>query len=234
MSVADRLAEIKDSLTPNERLFVEPFILLISGATLETTSLYEIFHWWALTGYSHEGFVNHVVKYKFRDGQSAFAVRFFNEALSTGNLSYAFDTPVSAITETKEGAQVTTRAGQTFRAAKLISCLPLNVLDTVEFSPPLSGGRRKAAQIKHINQTVKVHAETSNRELRSLASISYPHNKLMYALGDGETPKGNTHIVSFSGQHHHFHPEDDINVTLQAFQGFTPMPVERLVSHCGI
>ncbi|OAA41821.1 Amine oxidase [Metarhizium rileyi] len=232
VSVADRLADIRNELTPNERLCTEAFILLCSGATLETTSFYEFLHWWALCGYSYEGCINHLVKYKFKGGQSSFAVRFFGEALSSGNLSYAFNQPVASVKDSSTtGVVVTTRNGTTFRARKMISAVPLNVLGDVKFDPPLSKGRETAARKGHVNQTVKVHAEISDRDLRSFTGISYPHNALIYGFGDGETPKGNTHVVAFGGSHNHFHPEDSIEHTIKAFEGFVPMNVERIIFH---
>src|SRR5699024_5762480 len=102
-------------------------------------------------------------------------------------------------------------------------------LNDVQFEPPLSPGRKAAANVGHVNQTVKVHVETSDRDLRSFTGISYPHNGLIYGFGDGETPAGNTHIVAFGGQHNHFHPEDNISRTIAAFNGFTPMKVDRIV-----
>ncbi|KAJ6443746.1 flavin-containing amine oxidoreductase [Purpureocillium lavendulum] len=231
MSVADRISQIKDSLTPNERLCAESFVLLCSGATLETTSFYEFLHWWALSGYSYEGCVNHLVKYKFKKGQSSFAIRFFQEAMATGNLSYSFSQPISSIKDGGASVTITTRGGQSFEAKRVISAIPLNTLNDVQFEPPLSPGRGAAAKTGHVNQTIKVHAETSDRDLRSFTGVSYPHNGLIYALGDGETPARNTHIVAFGGQHNHFHPEDDISATVAAFNGFTPMKVERLVFH---
>lgn len=227
-SVADRLLEIEDNLTPNERLCLEGFVLLCSGATLETTSFYEMLHWWALSGYTYEGCVNHLVRFKFRGGQSSFAIRFFQEALGTGNLKYMFNQPVSTV---KNGAkvEVTTRGGKKFTGKRIIAAVPLNVLNDITFEPPLNKGKSEAARKGHVNQTIKAHAEIRERDLRSFTGISYPQNGLIYGFGDGETPAGNTHVVAFGGQHKHFHPEDDINRTIEEFQGFAPMQVERLV-----
>ncbi|KAH6894697.1 hypothetical protein B0T10DRAFT_509169 [Thelonectria olida] len=231
MSVADRLAEIQNDLTPNERLCVEAFVLLCSGGTLETTSFYEFLHWWALSGYTYQGCIEYLVKYKFRGGQSSFAIRFFQEALATGNLKYSFSSPVASIKSGPTGVEVTARQGQKYRALKMISAIPLNVLNDVTFDPPLAPGKKAAADIGHVNQCVKVHAEVLDKDLRSMTSISYPHNKLSYGFGDGTTPAGNTHIVAFGGQHNHFHPEEDIQQTISAFQGFAPMQIQRLVFH---
>ncbi|KAM3541827.1 hypothetical protein ARSEF1564_005258 [Beauveria bassiana] len=231
MSVTDRLVEIQHNLTPNERLCVEGFVLLCSGATLATTSFFEMLHWWALSGHTYEGCINHLVRFKFRGGQSSFAVRFFEEALATGNLSYALSQPVVSVEDSAHKITVTTRSGQAFTAKYMISAMPLNVLSNVAFNPPLKEGKATAAKIGHVNQTIKVHAEILDQDLRSFTGISYPHNGLIYGFGDGETPAGNTHVVAFGGQHKHFHPEDDINRTISEFQGFTPMHVERVVFH---
>ncbi|EGY14759.1 hypothetical protein VD0002_g3089 [Verticillium dahliae] len=231
LSVADRLAQIKDSLTPNERLAVETFVLLCSGGTLETTSFFEMMHWWALSAYSYEGCIEYLVKYKFHGGQSSFAIRFFQEALATGNLSYAFNSPVAAVKNTPAGVHVTTREGKGYRAQRMVSAMPLNILNSIAFDPPLSVGKKSAADTGHVNQCVKVHAEVRDRDLRSYTGISYPHNGLFYALGDGETPSGNTHIVAFGGQHQHFKPDENIEKTKEALQGLVPMDIERIVFH---
>ncbi|KAJ4319316.1 hypothetical protein N0V84_006400 [Fusarium piperis] len=231
ISVADRINEIKDSLTPNERIGAEAFVLLCSGGTLETTSLLEFLHWWALCEYSYDGCIRYLVKYKFRGGQSSFAIRFFREALASGNLTYSFNSPVASVKSTKDGVTVTTRGGQSYRAKKLISAMPLNVLNAVTFDPPLVRGKKTAADIGHVNQCIKVHAEVRDKDLRSYTGISYPHNNLYYALGDGTTPAGNTHIVAFGGSHQHFHPEDNIDETKKALQGLVPMDIERIVFH---
>ncbi|KAH7017965.1 monoamine oxidase N [Microdochium trichocladiopsis] len=239
MTLADRINELRDELTPNERLCVEAFVLLCSGATLETASLYEFLHWWALCDYTYDGLINYLVRYKFHGGQSSFAIRFFREALATGNLRYAFEQPVAAIKQlegVRGGAvEVQTRAGRSFRGRRAICAVPLNVLDNVAFSPPLSPGKRAAASRGHVNQCVKVHAEVSGTHLRSVTAISYPHHALIYSLGDGTTPAGNAHIVAFGAQHNHFEPDEDVARAVDAFRGLAPaetdMCVRRLVFH---
>ncbi|KAH8817331.1 hypothetical protein F5884DRAFT_666234 [Xylogone sp. PMI_703] len=230
MTVAQRIAEIKDSLTPNERTAVESFVLLCGGGTLETTSFFEFLHWWALCGYTYEGCIEYLAKYKFRFGQSSFAIKFFQEALETGNLEYSFNTPIARV-QNGQRVEVTARDGRTFKASRMISAIPLNVLNDVVFDPPISAGKKAAASIGHINQCTKVHAEIRNRDLRSWTGISYPHNHLIYGFADGTTPSGNTHVVCFGAKHNHFHPEDDIKVTQKAFQTFVPMDIEKIIFH---
>ncbi|RAK79949.1 flavin monoamine oxidase family protein [Aspergillus fijiensis CBS 313.89] len=231
MTAADRISDIEDSLTLNERLGIEAWILVCSGGTLETVSFLELLHWWALSGYSYEGCVNHLARYKFKHGQSAFARKFFEEAVATNNLSYAFNSAVSSVDDTGSLVTVKTRDGQRYKAKRIISTVPLNVLSSVTFNPPLSGGRKTAACVGHNNHIVKVHAEVGDRNLRSYTGISYPQNELFVAFGDGKTPAGNTHIVSFGGQHRHFHPEEDIQVTIKALGSLIPMDIKKIVFH---
>jgi monoamine oxidase len=226
-------------LSPQERAVLEASILLASGATLSTTSFHEFMHWWAMCGYTYRGYLDLLITWKFRSGQSTFALRFFSEALSTHRLSYAFNTPVTHIRDTGPSVTLTTQNGLEFRARRAISTIPLNVLSTVTFDPPLSAGKAAAIGIGHVNQTVKVHAEISNQALRSWTGITYPHNELHYAIGDGTTPAGNTHIVCFGGQNKHMDPEADISVTKRAVSNlFNPahyqgqaLEIERLVWH---
>lgn len=82
----------------------------------------------------------------------------------------------------------------------------------------------------HVDQCVKFHIEVKDKNLRYRSGISYTNNKLMYAIADGTTPAEDTHIVAFRGQHNHFQPDEDINVTMGAMQSLTPMGNERLVS----
>ncbi|SMR61915.1 unnamed protein product [Zymoseptoria tritici ST99CH_1E4] len=236
LSAQDRIHEIAGSLSPDERAALESFVLLCSGATLSTMSFLEFMHWWAICGYTYAGCMDMLITWKFKGGQSTFATKFFQEALATNRLAYAFNTPVQRIQDTGDKVQVTTRDGRRYHAARLISAIPLNVLGDVTFDPPLSAGKRAAIAKGHVNQCTKVHAEISNPDLRSWTGVTYPHNELMYAIGDGTTPAGNTHIVCFGGSNKHFDPETDIEATKRAVKNMfvqqkAEPEVERLVFH---
>ena len=223
ISAQDRINEMGSTLSPQERAVLEASILLASGGTLATTSFHEFMHWWAMCGYSYQGWLDLFITWKFRKGQSTFARRFFDEAVASKRLSYAFDTPVQHVKDTGSGVEITSKDGQRFRALRVICAVPLNVLGSVSFDPPLSAGKQAAISIGHVNQTVKVHAELSNKNLRSWTGITYPHNELHYAIGDGTTPTGNTHVVCFGGQNKHMDPEADISRTKRAVSSlFSP------------
>ncbi|KAJ4394993.1 hypothetical protein N0V91_011140 [Didymella pomorum] len=236
LSAQDRINEIESELSPQERAALESFVLLCSGATLTTMSFHEFMHWWAMCGYTYAGCIDMLISWKFKNGQSSFAIRFFQEALATKRLAYAFNSPVDYVKDTGSTVEVTTRDGHRYSAARLISAMPLNVLGEVTFDPPLSAGKKTAIATGHVNQCVKVHAEISNKDLRSWTGVTYPHNELMYAIGDGTTPAGNTHVVCFGGSNKHIDPEVNIDATKRAVtnmfaQQKTRPVIERLVFH---
>ena len=226
------MKQISLSLTPNERAALESFVLLCSCGTLETTSFFEFLHWWALCGYTYQGCMDALISYKFKGGQSSFAIKFFKESLSTGNLSYVFNSPVQSINDKGDKVILATRDDRQYTGSRLVSTVPLNVLNTISFDPPLDVQRASAANIGHVNQCVKVHAEISNKDMRSWTGIAYPFNKLTYSIGDGTTPSGNTHVVCFGGFHNHIQPEEDINETKKAVESMAPgnMDIKRLVN----
>jgi monoamine oxidase len=233
MSFADRLAQIADDLTPNERSTFEGFLAITSGGTMENSSFFELIRWWALNNYDMAQFMELCLTFKFRHGQSSFARKFFDEALSTKRLSYNFNSPIHSVTDTGNHVRVVAKDGRKFQAKRVICTVPLNVLHRLTFNPPLLQAKQEASVMGHANHVVKVHVEVDNKELRSFSGITYPHNKLTYAFGDGTTPSGNTHIVSFGSSLPgiHLQPEENIEETIAAFKEFTPMNVKRVVAH---
>lgn len=235
MSFADRFAEINHDLTPLERVAFEGFLSITSGGTMENSSFFELLRWWSLNNYDMQQFMELCLTFKFRHGQSTFARKFFDESVASGNLKYAFSSPVASVEQGQKGGKVkvTSRSGAVFEAKKVVVTIPLNLLNSVRFDPPIHPGKREASSLGHVNNVVKVHVEAANPELRSFTGLTYPNNKLTYMMGDGTTPAGNTHLVSFGSSigQNHLQPEEDIKVTINALKEFVPMDVRRVVFH---
>lgn len=230
LSVADRLAQISHTLSSDEKHAILAFALLCSGGKAENSAFLDMLRWWAAANYDYKTLLDTIIVFKLKCGQSGFAKRFFQEALKTKNLSYMFNTAVRGVDTSGSTVKIRTQDGQTFQAKRVVCTVPLNVLDQVEFNPQLDKAKREAAALKHVNQCVKVHAEIKDPEMRSWSGVAYPNNKLVIGLADGTTPAGKTHCVFFGCDANHIHAEEDINETLKAVKGFTPMDVDRLVS----
>lgn len=231
MSIADRMEQIKDDLSEDERHVIEALVLVCSGGTRDNSAFLDFLRWWAAGNYDMETLMDTIIVFKLKSGQSAFATRFFEEASSTGNLSYSFNTTVSSIDSSQEHVQVQASDGRQFRTKRVICTVPLNVLNKVRFNPPLDPAKTEAATLKHVNQCVKIHAEVKDPEMRSWGGVTYPNNKLLLGAADGTTPAGNTHIVFFGCHQNHMHADENIDEAVKAVKEFAPMEVERVVSH---
>ncbi|KAK6379392.1 hypothetical protein LTS17_006310 [Exophiala oligosperma] len=231
LSVADRIAQIQHDLTEDERNAIETFVLLCSCGTRDDSSFLDFLRWWAAGDYNYASVLETTIGFKLKCGQSGFAIRFFEEALESGNLSYSLDTAVSSIDSSRSIVQVRCRDGRAFLAKRVICTVPLNVLNKVQFNPPLSKAKVEAAALKHVNQCVKLHAEIKDPEMRSWGGMVYPHNKLVLGVADGLTPANNTHCVFFGIGANHINVDENIDETLKSIKEFTTVEVERLVFH---
>jgi hypothetical protein len=230
LSVADRLGQLQDTLSNDERNAIRGFVLLCSGGTAENSAFLDFLRWWAAGNYNYKTLLDTIIIFKLKCGQSGFARRFFREAMNTNNLSYSFDTPVTRIESVDPSlVQIHVEGDKTYLAKRVICTAPLNVLDQITFEPPLPKRKAEAAALKHINQCVKVHAEIQDPEMRSWSGVA-PDGKLVIGVADGTTPAGKTHCVFFGCDNNHFHAEDSIEETLKAVKSFVPMDVDRVVS----
>ncbi|KAL1859238.1 hypothetical protein Plec18170_002354 [Paecilomyces lecythidis] len=232
MSCKDRLEQIKHLLTPEEAGILEAMLLHISGGTMENSGLWDMIRSQALMMYDPSNFGPIWTTFKLREGQSELARRMFQNSVDHG-LQYAFQTPIKAVKDrsspNRNLVEVITESGTTHRARRVISTIPLNVLHTIDFEPPLSAKRQEAIRIGHINFMTKIHADVKGSELASWNGMRYP-NLLMFGYGDGVTPKGNAHIVAFGkDERDTFVPERDPEKVINALEKLHPMEVNKMV-----
>ncbi|KAE8147902.1 FAD/NAD(P)-binding domain-containing protein [Aspergillus avenaceus] len=230
ISCRDRFEEIKHLLTPEEAGILVALLLHISGGTMENSSLWDMIRSHALMSYDSSNFGPIWTTFKLRQGQSALAGAMFQNAVDNG-LQYAFQTPVKSVSEQSGLVKVVTHAGKEYRARRVVSTIPLNVLHTITFNPPLSPLRQQAIGIGHVNYMTKIHADVKGSGLTSWNGMRYP-NLLMFGYGDGVTPTGNSHIVGFGkDERNTFVPERDPEKAIDAFKKLHPMEVEKMVFH---
>lgn len=236
MSFADRFAQIEDGMTPLELQLLKTFLSVTSGGTMENSGFFEFLRWWSLNNYDLQELAELCLTFKLRDGQSALARRIFDDAVATGNLTYRFDAPVASVTDAGSHVEVKTRGGETFRAKRVITTVPLNVLNNIVWSPPLLPGKSEASAKGHVNHCTKVHAEVANPALRSFTGYQW-EGPLSWTFGDGTTPAGNTHLVAFGPSYPGIQlkpASDSAQGALAAYKAFAPSEfsdIRRLVFH---
>ncbi len=110
--------------------------------------------WCALAGGSWQLMFEACATYKIVGG-----TRGLIEAIAAdAGVEIRTNTRVASVTQDDSGATVTLGNGSTLTAAAVVVTLPLNVLDSVSFDPPLSEGKRRAAHHGQASQGVKVWA----------------------------------------------------------------------------
>ncbi|KAJ5594004.1 uncharacterized protein N7459_000212 [Penicillium hispanicum] len=233
LSCWDRFQQVKNEFTAEESAMLLGQLLMLSGGNLEESSLWDMIRSQALGAHDSANFEDIWLLYKLKAGQSHLARRMFEEAVETG-LDYFFNTPVVGVKDSLnpgDAIEVQVEDGRIFRARRVISTVPLNVLKDIQFSPPLAAKRHEAIEQGHICFMTKIHAEVKGSGLVSWRGTAYPNN-LLFGFGDGLTAKGNTHITAFGGKAPpHFVPERNLEKIHEALQALHPMEIQRLVFH---
>lgn len=229
VSCRERFEEIKHLLTAEEAGLLVALLLHISGGSMENSSLWDMIRSHALMSYSSDNFGPIWTTFKLREGQSELAKRMFDDAVAFG-LDYSFQSPIHAIYDNASLVEVKTTAGSIHQARRVVCTIPLNVLRTIQFFPPLSPKRQEALEVGHVNFMTKIHAEVEGPGLASWNGMRYP-NLLMFGYGDGVTENGNAHIVGFGKDERvTYVPERDPEKTIDAFKKLHPMEVRKMVS----
>ncbi|TQV95285.1 monoamine oxidase N [Cordyceps javanica] len=197
LSCKDRLDEIQDQLSPEDRSILESQLLQMGGSSLEKIGLLGVLLWWSLGSHTPTGLNDIALHTRLRSGQSELHRRIFEHAESTGNLSYSFQTPVQRIEDADNIVAVTSRDGQVWKAKSVICTIPLNVLSSIEFAPPLPADKLEAIQHKSVNRCNKVHVDLNGPDYLSWTSLGTPGKGLVSAFGDHLTNASNSHLVCF-------------------------------------
>ncbi|MGY1706610.1 flavin monoamine oxidase family protein [Geodermatophilus sp. SYSU D00697] len=192
----DRLAEV-DGLTVRQKLehsglTEEEFDAAegmwatnFSGRT-EDGAYTQALRWCALAGGSWQLMFEACATYKVVGG-----TRSLVEAIAAdAGVEICLDARVVSVTQDDAAATVGLADGSSLTAAAVVVTLPLNVLDSVTFDPPLSEGKRRAAHQGQASQGVKVWARLrgEHEPFVALAPGSAPLTLCQVEhVGDGET-----------------------------------------------
>lgn len=197
----DRLAEV-DRLTIRQKLeesgltgaeldAVEGMWATNFSGRTEDGGYAQALRWCALAGGSWQLMFEACATYKVVGGTR----RLIEAMAADAAVEIRTGTPVTAVTQDDGGATVTLDDGSTLTAAAVVVTLPLNVLDSVTFDPPLSEGKRRAAHQGQASQGVKVWARLRGEyePFVALAPGSAPLTLCQVEYVDG----GETLVVAF-------------------------------------
>ena len=153
LTVADRLNAL--DLTPLQRTSIGGFLEILCMNQPQNGSYVEMMRCWSLTGWNYELFNDTAARYKFTHGTGALV----EAMVADGGFDVALNTPVRSVQQSSEGVCVTTESGEQVMAKRAVVTIPLNVLHSVEFEPPLSDVKLEASRLKHVGGGYKVFFE---------------------------------------------------------------------------
>ncbi|UMR29424.1 FAD-dependent oxidoreductase [Massilia sp. MB5] len=157
LSVGDRLQSLQ--LSKTQRVALEGYFSTMGLCDIGKMSYNDVAHCWSLAGWSF-GATNDVMgRYVFKTGTASL----INAMLEDGKPEVRLSTPVRRIEDKGDRVIVTTQKGERIVARTAIVALPMNVLPSVEFSPPADPMVIEAGRLKHAGAGAKVYIKTRGK-----------------------------------------------------------------------
>ncbi len=177
LSIAQRLEEL--ALPAEDRAVLTAELESLAHAPVDQAGAVSVLRWHALSGYS-------LALTQFTGGRVTLE-------RGTGALLEAiagdapFDTrleaPVAAVRRKRAEVEVEMRSGEIARSRAVVVAVPLNVLGSIEFSPPLSERKREAVALGQASRGLKIFIRARGEPLlQNSIRAGHPFGYL-----DGET-----------------------------------------------
>lgn len=175
------------------------------GATPEDRAY--VLAWWTISGNGDPGLIaasEFLSSCAYGDGRPESIIAALDDTLVPGAGILAERMIAASGATLHLGAEVTSvadgtvtcAAGRTFTARAVISCLPLNALAAVSFTPELSAPKRRAIEIGHGGQSIKLWLKV--RGVRPGILASGGPGGLRWLFAEREAEAGATLIVGFA------------------------------------
>ena len=180
-------------LTPLQYAFNKGFIELIAHNSASAISYIEVIRFYTLGGASFLTFMDALARFKLKEGTMSLV----NSMIDDGKPEVRLNTPVASVRDLGEKAMVTTVTKEELSCGAVISCLPMNTLVDVDFTPPLPAGVVAAGKERHVGHGIKVYIKVEGG-IGNVSSIA-PGAPLNFIMTYKQT-KDYTILVAF-GSH---------------------------------
>lgn len=150
---------------------------LCCGGAASDGGFVTMLRWYALSGYTPSGIFDTCTRFKINGGTK----RLLEEINADSNAEIRLNAPVSAVTTTDDGTTIVLRDGERIHCSAVIVTVPLNVLADIEFTPPLSEGKRNAANRKQASKGLKLWVRVKGDLPRPLFAMAPDDEVFHYA-----------------------------------------------------
>lgn len=188
ITVAEKIAEL--DLPDDQRELVDAFWTLNFSGPTDEGSWLQALRWHALCGGQWMLWFEACATYRLKNGTAGL----IDAIIADSSADVRLNTVVSSITQDAGGVLVTSADGEEITAAAAVLTAPLNALNTIKITPPLSDIKRAAGQEGQASRGVKVWIRAKGR-LAPFAAIA-PADRPLQLLQKEYEVDGDTIIVS--------------------------------------
>lgn len=223
LSVADRIAELNLSKKEFDLLY-SMWALNFNGSP-KLGGLTQAFRWLALSNKDWKLAFEICASYKLAKGTEHLVECIANDA----DTDFLLSKPVSRVEKSQEGYRVTTKEGEEFFGKTVVTTLPLNILNSIEFIPGLSSQKQTASVEGQTSTGLKVWAKVRNidKPFIAMAPADYPINFVQYEYdGDGEAI-----LVGFGSDSTKLDPKNKVEVEKALRQWIPDIEVIESTGH---
>ncbi|HEY6396661.1 MAG TPA: NAD(P)/FAD-dependent oxidoreductase, partial [Solirubrobacteraceae bacterium] len=177
LSIAQRLEEL--ALAAEERAVLAAELESLAHAPIDQAGAVSVLRWHALSGYS-------LALTQFTGGRVTLerGTGALLEAIAgDAPFDIRLEAPVAAVSRHGAEIEVEMRSGEVARSRAVVVAVPLNVLGSIEFSPPLSERKQEAAGLGQASRGLKIFIRARGEPLlQNSIRAGHPFGYL-----DGET-----------------------------------------------
>lgn len=200
LTIAERLGEL--SLSDEERDVLTAELESLAHAPLDQAGAVSVLRWHALSGYSLE-------LTQFTGGRVTVVggTRAVLDAIAaTAPFERRLNTTVAAVTQRGDRVEVETRGGDGFAARAVIVAVPLNALGEIEFTPPLSEGKRSAIALGQASRGIKIFIRARGEPVAH--NTVRAHHPFGYLGTDWVNGDGSQLLIGFGADAERCNPGD--------------------------
>ena len=188
ITVAEKIAEL--DISQDQRELVHAFWTLNFSGPTDEGAWSQALRWHALCGGQWMLWFEACATYRFKNGTA----NLIDAIIADSSAEVRLNSEVAAIDQSGDVVEITLADGSTVTSSAVVVTLPLNALNTIDVFPPLSAGKRAAADEGQTSRGVKVWIRARG-QLAPFAAIA-PADRPLQLLQKEYEVDGDTIIVS--------------------------------------
>lgn len=157
LSLQDRLGQVQ--MTDEARAMLGSFLSINCHNDPAQGGFVDMLKWWSLGDYEMGRLFDKLGKFKIAEGTNALA----HAMLGDANVDLLLSTPVASVKQDGAHPVVTSAEGKTYKARAVVCAVPMNVLDSIAFSPDISGAKRTASRAHHTGKGGKFYVHIKQK-----------------------------------------------------------------------